>query len=128
MTTDAPRLARITVYPIKSMDGCTLAQTAVLPGGALETPFHGLGELRERRLVEPGARLVGVRVHLGDRQLAQRARRLGLLPGDRTQQGFESTTQPLGLGHVVTSGSGSGDVSIDAGDSRRRTRSWATEI
>jgi hypothetical protein len=66
--------------------------------------LHRVGEIGELCFVDPGPRLKRVGSHARNRQVAQRAGCLGLFARDRAEQRLEPSSQPFGLGHVVTSG------------------------
>jgi hypothetical protein len=57
------------------------------------------GELHQLALVDVGPGLQGIGDHIADGKLAQRARCMGLVAGDRSQQGLQSAAQTLGLTH-----------------------------
>ncbi len=61
----SPRLARITIFPVKSLDGLEVSETRVIGGG-------GLAHDREYRLVDADGRALNVK-RMGEKLLAIRA-------------------------------------------------------
>ncbi len=82
-------------------------------------------QLVERPFVHSRTRLKRIGPHARHRQLAERARRLGLLARRRAEQRLEPAAKPPGLAHVATSGSGAG-ASLTGADSIRSISSSAT--
>jgi len=76
-----PRLARIVVYPVKSLDGVAVAEARVLPSGALE---HD----RQWALVDPQGKWINgkrtPRIHLLRSTIDPVAQKIALAAGGRT--------------------------------------------